>query len=175
MSRIILIGYMGVGKTTIGRPLAQALGMPFYDLDWCLESRYHKKASQLFLERGEDAFRRMERAMLHEVAEFENVVISCGGGTPCFFDNMGYMLGQATVVWLKAAPDVIFAHLHMSRNPRPMFVGMTDNQMRAKIEEQLNERKQYYEQAHLSFDVSLMDNRKKIINTVEQLRELLTK
>ena len=101
MKRIILIGYMGAGKTTVGRQLAKELGLQFYDLDWYIETRHHTTVTQIFAERGEDAFRRIERAMLHEVAEFEDVVISCGGGTPCFFDNMDYLNRQGQVVYLR--------------------------------------------------------------------------
>ena len=82
MKRIILIGYMGAGKTTVGKQLAKDLGLPFYDLDWYIESRMRKKISQIFEERGEEGFRIIERNMLHEVAEFEDVVISCGGVRP---------------------------------------------------------------------------------------------
>lgn len=84
MTRIILIGYMGAGKTTIGKALSKDLGVIFYDLDWYIESRMRKSVAQIFAERGEEGFRKIEYNMLHEVAEFENVIISCGGGTPCF-------------------------------------------------------------------------------------------
>ena len=79
---IILVGYMCVGKTTIGRDLAKQLGRTFYDLDWYIEERFHTKVSTIFAEKGEEHFRDLERRMLHEVAAFENVVVSCGGGTP---------------------------------------------------------------------------------------------
>ena len=85
---------MGAGKTTVGKALSKELNIPFYDLDWYIETRMHKTVKQLFDERGEDGFRIIERNMLHEVAEFENVIISCGGGTPCFFDNMDYLNQQ---------------------------------------------------------------------------------
>ena len=85
--------------------------MPFYDLDWYIENRLRKTIQQIFDERGEDGFRRVEYNMLHEVAEFENVIISCGGGTPCFFDNMEYMNGQGETIFLQAEPEVLFRHL----------------------------------------------------------------
>lgn len=74
MTRILIIGYMGAGKTTLGKVLAKDLGLPFYDLDWYIESRMMKTVPQLFAERGEDGFRKVEHNMLHEVAEFEDVV-----------------------------------------------------------------------------------------------------
>ena len=85
MTRIFLIGYMGAGKTTLGKAFAREMSLNFIDLDWFIEERFHKTVQQLFLERGEDGFRELERKMLHEVAEFEDVVVSTGGGTPCFF------------------------------------------------------------------------------------------
>ena len=98
---------MGAGKTTIGKVLAQKLSLEFFDLDWYIEDRFRMKIPQIFAEKGEEGFREIERKMLHEVAEFENVVISCGGGTPCFFDNMEYMNRQAKTIYLKAAPEVL--------------------------------------------------------------------
>ena len=126
MTRIILIGYMGAGKTTLGKALAQELNLQFYDLDWYIEERYHKTIAQIFAERGEYGFREIERNMLHETAEFENIVLSCGGGTPCFFDNMAYMNRQAKTVYLKATPEILTQHLRMSKTERPLLKGKND-------------------------------------------------
>ena len=173
MKRIILIGYMGSGKTTVGRALAKELGLPFYDLDWYIESRMRKKVSQIFAEQGEEEFRRIERNMLHEVAEFEDVVISCGGGHPCFFDNMDYMNSQSQVVWLKATPEVLHKHLLMGKGDRPLLKGKTPDELIAFIREQLQQREPFYSQAHYTLDVSLMDNYEKIAITVSEIRKLL--
>ena len=99
MKRIFLIGYMGAGKTTVGKVLSRQLGLSFVDLDHYIEGRYHKTVGQLFAEKGEEAFREIERRMLREVAAFENVLISTGGGTPCFFDNMEFMNAYGTTVY----------------------------------------------------------------------------
>ena len=82
MIRIFLIGYMGAGKTTLGKAFSREEGLTFVDLDWYIEERFHKTIAQIFAERGEEGFRELERRMLHEVSEFENVVIATGGGTP---------------------------------------------------------------------------------------------
>ena len=112
---------MGAGKTTVGKALSKELNIPFYDLDWYIESRRRKTVPQLFAEVGEAGFREIERSMLHEVAEFEDVIISCGGGTPCFFDNMAYMNQQGQVVYLQASPEVLHGHLLMGKTERPLL------------------------------------------------------
>jgi shikimate kinase len=173
MIRIILIGYMGAGKTTIGKALAQELGVTFYDLDWYISSRMRKTIAQIFEERGEDGFRQIERNMLHEVAEFEDVIISCGGGTPCFFDNIDYMNQQAPVVYLKAEPEVLYKHLSMSKNDRPLLRGKSKEELITFIREQLEKRNPFYTKACYTLDVSLMDDYTKIKESVGQLRSLL--
>lgn len=173
MTRILIIGYMGVGKTTLGKVLAKDLGLPFYDLDWYIESRMMKTVPQLFAERGEEGFRKVEHNMLHEVAEFEDVVISCGGGTPCFYDNMEYMNAQGDTVYLKASPEVLYAHLQMGKVERPLLKNKTREEMQAFIQEQLAEREKYYTKARHIFNVDLLDNYEKIQTSVNNLRKLL--
>jgi len=173
MIRIILIGYMGAGKTTVGKALAQELGVIFYDLDWYISSRMRKTIAQIFEERGEEGFRQIERNMLHEVAEFENVIISCGGGTPCFFDNIDYMNQQAPVIYLKAEPEVLYKHLAMSKNDRPLLRGKSQEELITFIQEQLEKRNPFYTKARYTLDVSLMDNYEKIKISVNKIREML--
>lgn len=171
--RIILIGYMGAGKTTLGKALSKALDIPFYDLDWYIENRMHKTIKQLFDERGEEGFRKIEHAMLHEVAEFENVIISCGGGTPCFYDNMAYMNRQGETVYLKASPEVLHAHLKMGKTVRPLLLNKTPEEVNTFIREQLRLREPYYIQAKHVLDVNIMDDFNKINLSVASLRTQL--
>ena len=164
---------MGAGKTTIGRRLAMQLGLMFYDLDWYIETRMHSSVPRIFAERGEEGFRLIEHNMLHEVAEFENVVVSCGGGTPCFYDNMEYMNAQGDTVYLKATADVLCKHLQMGRTERPLIKGKSPDELLAFITAQLAEREKYYLTARHILDVSLMDNRTKIDQTIAKLRKLI--
>ena len=174
MRRIIIIGYMGAGKTTVGRALAAELGIEFYDLDWYIESRMRKTVKQLFDEVGEEGFRKIEHNMLHEVAEFENVVISCGGGTPCFFDNMAYMNQQGDTVYLKASPEILYKHLKMGKSVRPLLLNKTPEEVQVFITEQLANREPYYSRAKYPVNVNLMDNHDKIRMSVEKVKQLLS-
>jgi len=153
---------MGAGKTTVGKALAKDLGLTFYDLDWYIESRMHKTVKQIFDEQGEEGFRRIERNMLHEVAEFEDVIISCGGGTPCFFDNIDYMNQVGEVFYLKASPETILQHLSMSRGERPLLKDKTPEQLQQFVTEQLAQREPFYSKARHIVDVNVLDSFDKI-------------
>lgn len=166
---------MGAGKTTVGKALAKEMGLQFYDLDWYIESRMRKTVPQIFAERGEEGFRLIERNMLHEVAEFENVILSCGGGTPCFFDNMDYMNGQGDVIYLKAEPEVLYKHLLMGKTERPLLKNKTPEELITFIKEQLKLREPFYTKARHVLDVSLMDNYEKIQITVNKILDIIGK
>ena len=164
---------MGAGKTTVGKALSKAMGLQFYDLDWYIESRMRKTVPQIFAERGEEGFRLIEHNMLHEVAEFEDVILSCGGGTPCFFDNMDYLNGQGETIYLKADPEVLYKHLLMGKIERPLLKNKTPEQLIDFIKEQLEKREPFYTKAKHVLDVSLMDNYEKIKISVNKILDLI--
>ncbi|MBR1712452.1 MAG: shikimate kinase [Alloprevotella sp.] len=170
MKCIILIGYMCAGKTTVGRELAKRLGRTFYDLDWYIEERFHTKVSQIFAERGEEKFRDLERRMLHEAAEFENTVLSCGGGTPCFFDNMDYMNSVAQTVYMKASPETLIQHIGMSRGRRPLLEGKSPEELEAFVREQLAAREPFYMRAQHIIDINILDSFDRIKDIVDSIQ-----
>jgi shikimate kinase len=133
-----------------------------------------KSVSQIFAERGEEGFRKIEYNMLHEVAEFEDVIISCGGGTPCFFDNMDYLNQQGDVVYLKATPETLYKHLLMAKIERPLLKGKSAEELIAYITEHLKERSPFYEKARHILDVNVLDEYDKIQGSVASLREMLS-
>ena len=164
---------MGAGKTTLGKAFAHAMNLIFIDLDWYIEERFHRSISDIFAERGETGFRELERNMLHEVGEFENVLISTGGGTPCFFDNMEYMNRQGKSVILGVDVDVLFRRMRVAKQQRPILQGKNDEELRSFIVEALEKRLPYYSQAIYKFDGQYLETRSQIANSVERLATLL--
>ena len=173
MIRIFLIGYMGAGKTTLGKAFAREMGLTFVDLDWYIEERFHKSIRQLFTERGEDGFRELEKRMLHEAAEFEDVVISTGGGTPCFLDNMEYMNTMGDTIFLDVDIKVLFRRLKVAKQQRPLLVQKTDEELMAFISENLQKRLPFYIKAKHVFNGEKLEDRHQIKESVERLKELL--
>ena len=112
--------------------------------------------------------------MLHEVGEFEDIVISTGGGTPCFFDNMAYMNGQGQTVFLDVNTDVLFRRLRVATQQRPILAGKSDEELRSFIDEALAQRLPHYTQARYRFDGSRLESRSQIAESVDALRQLLT-
>ena len=162
---------MAAGKTTLGKALARDLGLQFIDLDHYIESRYRCTVSQLFAERGEEAFRQIEHNMLHEVAEFEDVVISTGGGTPCFFDNMDYMNAQGITVFLEASVDVIHTRLTIARTQRPLVANKSADELRQYITDMLERRNPYYSRATHTFCADYLENNCQVEESVKRFKK----
>lgn len=173
MIRIFLTGYMGAGKTTLGKALARKLHIPFVDLDWYIEERFHKTVGELFVERGEAGFRELERTMLHEVGAFEDVIISTGGGAPCFFDNMDFMNRNGKTVYLQVHPDVLFHRLRVAKQQRPILQGKKDDELKAFIIQALDKRACFYTQAQYTFNAGELDDHNQIEKSVERLLDFL--
>ncbi|MEG1580574.1 MAG: shikimate kinase [Bacteroidaceae bacterium] len=174
MRSIVLIGYMCAGKTTIGKNLAKKIDRTFYDLDWYIEDRYHKKVADIFATEGEAFFRNIEQRMMHEVAAFEDIVLACGGGTPCFFDNMDYMNSCAETLYLKASPEIIMQHLQVSLMERPLLKNKSPEELEQYIREQLAVREPFYSKAKHILDIDILDSFSKIDLVVTQIKNLLS-
>lgn len=171
MTRIILIGFMGSGKTTLGRALAKTLGLTFIDLDNYIELRRCKSINQIFAEYGEDGFRRLERNLLHEVCEFEDVIISSGGGTPCFFDNIDYMNEQGTTIYLQVPNERLLTRLKIAKNRRPLLKDKNDEEIEQFIVEQVQRREPFYAQAAHTFTADRLEDKEQIAESVDRFRK----
>ena len=173
MNRIFLVGYMGAGKTTIGKVLSKLIGLTFIDLDYYIEGRFRKTVAQLFAERGEEGFRSLERNMLHEVAEFEDVLVSTGGGTPCFFDNMEFMNQQGTTIYLQVSVDELASRLELCKYTRPVLKNRTGDELKAFVAESLSGRLPFYQKASIVFDANELMTEADAYALSEQLKKLI--
>lgn len=173
MQRIFLIGYMGAGKTTLGKVLAQVMHLTFIDLDNFIEEHYHRTISEIFAEVGEDGFRRMEHNALVEAAKFEDVVISLGGGTPCFYENMQTVNNAGISIYLKPSEEVLLRRLIKGKQKRPIIADKTDEELRTFIHQNLEKREPYYLQSNIIFESSHLENKEEIVGRAEHLAELL--
>jgi shikimate kinase len=151
MANVFLIGYMGAGKSTVGKRLAHRLGASFVDTDRFIENRYRKKIADLFADWGEAYFRGIECAVLEEVASFENAVIATGGGTPCFFDNMERMNRTGITVYLKVSVAELLRRLSSGRQQRPLVAGKSAAELEAFVCESLARREEWYNRASIVF------------------------
>lgn len=147
--KIFLIGYMGAGKTTLGRPLAEKLQVPFIDLDAAIEAREGRTIRQLFIEVGEAVFREKERDCLQSGDFPEQFVMATGGGAPCFFDNMDWMNRQGVTIYLRADPLTIASRLEDQREERPLLRSLSKEELPEFVRNRLRERDIYYMKAEL--------------------------
>ncbi len=150
MTRIFLIGYMGCGKTTLGKILAEKTTYVFVDLDTFIEEKYHKTVSQIFAEMGQEKFREIERECLSEVSDFEKTIIATGGGTPCYYDNIQKMNDAGLTVYIQLTTAQLSARLETSRaGKRPLIADKKGEELHQFIQEGLKTREPFYKQAKL--------------------------
>lgn len=147
MAKIFLTGYMGSGKTTAGKKLAAKMDFEFIDLDTFLESEYQMTIPEIFASKGEKEFRAMEHNALKKLIERDNLVIACGGGTPCYYNNMELMNNNGTTVYLKLSADALVNRLLTAKTKRPLIANKTEEELRAFVNRQLEKREDQYHQA----------------------------
>lgn len=165
--RIYLIGYMGSGKSTVGKNLASCLGFQFLDLDHHFEERYRISILDFFDKYDENLFRSMERDLLHETGEFDDVLISTGGGTACFFDNMKFIREHGIAIYIRWPAGMLAERLQNLRKKRPILKDLDPESLPEKISEQLAEREFFYGQADIIIDAGAF--------SPQQLTEILLK
>lgn len=153
-NRIFIVGFMGTGKTHWGKIWAERHHMEFADLDEQIEVLERLSVAQIFERRGEDYFRHKEAILLRSFINKKNIIISCGGGTPCFFDNAKWMNQHGITVLLKAAPAYILANILTQKNQRPLVKHLNEAEMTFFIEQKLKERSEFYQQAMLKIDAA---------------------
>jgi len=149
MRPVYLIGFMGAGKSTLGKRLALKLGVDFLDLDILFEDKYKLNIRSFFEKYGESLFRQFEYDLIKSTFELRDVVISTGGGTPCFYDAMNLMKLNGTTVYMETTPAGLASRLMNSKRQRPLLAGKSPDELLEYITEKLHQREYWYQQAHL--------------------------
>jgi shikimate kinase len=151
--KIFLIGFMGSGKSHCGRELSKKLNLPFFDMDEQIINSEGRPITEIFETQGEEYFRLKEKEVLNIITESHaSFVMACGGGSPCFFNNIDYMNQSGTTVWLNTPIPVLFNRLLKEKKQRPLLKDLTDDQMRGFIIKKFGDRKIFYEQAEVIID-----------------------
>ena len=168
--RIYLTGFMGAGKTFLGKLWAEDNSLSFFDLDLLIEDEERMSVEKIFSTYGEDYFREKEAAVLRNTDRFDDCIIACGGGTPCFFDNMQWMNKTGVTVFLNESPGNIFHHIINEKKMRPLLKSQTAESLPAFIEEKLKERIPFYNQSKISLPAEHLNRNgfNFILNQIQQ-------
>ena len=181
---VFLIGFMGTGKTTLGRALGAAAargelpGVPptcrYVDLDDYIEEAQRASVREIFARIGEDGFRQLEAEAIRTVAAQGDVIVGCGGGTPCHCGNMEWMLAHGLTVLLEASPEVLLRRLLEAQDQRPLLRGLTPPQLVRFIADKQAERAPFYERARCRFPSDLLESEAEIASSVAAFASLLS-
>lgn len=168
MNRIYLVGYMGAGKTTAARCLAQRLGWEVADTDDLFEAKYKISVCDFFNKYDEPLYRKLESEVLKETEKLENVVISTGGGTACYFDNMDWMNQHGLTVFLRISQKAVVDRLIHAKRKRPLAEGKSEEELAAFVEQHYTRRLPFYEQARITVKAEDLD----LDGLMKQIEEL---
>ena len=167
--RIFLVGFMGCGKTHWGKELSAALKIPFFDLDQKIEEKEERSINEIFEERGEEYFRLLEKEVLYMLVEsHESFIMACGGGTPCFYNNIDYMNQQGTTVWINCSTECLFGRLNKEREKRPLIKELGDEELQTYILKKVGDRRIFYQQAA----VILTEDEVSVENILDRVAQL---
>ncbi len=163
---IFLIGFMGCGKSTLGKKVATKTGYSFIDLDDLIVQEINMSISEYFGAFGEQAFRKIERDQLHKLSCLKNTIIATGGGAPCYMDNMDWMNEHGKTVYMKLPPKALLSRLSQKEvESRPLLKGKTTEELLEFIQSKLEEREPFYNRAKIIFD-ALQSNTKDLIKQI---------
>ena len=154
--KIFLVGFMGSGKSTIAKLLASEMKLPLKDIDVIIEKRAELTISEIFKEHGEDFFRYLEGVVLNEILlEAGEMMVSTGGGLPCFDHRMEWMNRNDITIYLKCSVETLFNRIQKDSGKRPLVVNRTENELKEFVQNKLDERKSIYESASIIVDGNL--------------------
>ena len=151
MKNIYLLGFMGSGKSFFGKYLSQKFNLNYLDLDEFIETTLNLSIPEIFNSIGEKEFRKNEANLLRKTIDFNQNIISCGGGTPCFHDNMKWIKDHGISIYLKTSEELLFKRLNYQKEGRPLISSMSDDELKHFISMKITEREKFYEQADYTY------------------------
>lgn len=152
VSRVFFIGFMGCGKSTIARFVAQDLKWNFIDMDSFFEKKHQCTINEYFAQYGEEGFRLAERDILNELCNMENIVVGTGGGAPCFFDNVEKMRNAGLVIYISVENQKLAERLYNNHGSRPLLAGKSNDEILQYVKQKVSEREQFYRRAQIIVD-----------------------
>lgn len=158
MAKLFLIGMPGAGKTTTAKLISEKLGIPCLDLDREIEIGEGRSISDIFYENSESYFREIERLYLHRLSSLEQFVVSTGGGTPVYFDNMEWINQEGKSIYLKQGIPEIIARISKNKHLRPLFNDLNEDELKDKLYELMEIREPYYKKAHYIIEENYIFN-----------------
>ena len=152
VERVYLIGFMGSGKSTIGRFIANDMGWTNIDMDHTFEKEYNCTIAHYFATEGEQAFRAAEEKILKKLSSEKNVIISTGGCTPCYQNNMSVMKSTGLTIYIQVDAEILKNRLNSARDSRPLLISRNEEELLTFIKSKLAEREPIYNTAHMIVD-----------------------
>lgn len=152
VNKVFLVGFMGSGKTTIGKYIARDMKWDFIDMDDYFVSKYMCSIKDFFAHRGEDEFRKAENEIVNELSQKQNIVVATGGGAPCFYDNMDVMNKSGLTIYISVEPAILANRLKNAKSERPLIADKTDEELLDYIKSKLEEREPFYRKARMITD-----------------------
>ncbi|MFK7786062.1 MAG: shikimate kinase [Crocinitomicaceae bacterium] len=168
MKRVILIGFMGVGKSTLGKKVANKMDLPFIDSDRVIEEKYQKSIGEIFTEHGESYFRTLENDFISSLENKDEFVLATGGGMPCFGKNMELLNELGTTFYLERSPKELANRLFNAKTRRPLIDGMEQEELITFIEDKLSVREEYYKTAKV-----ILGREDQTVGVIEEFTNLL--
>lgn len=156
--RFFLIGFMGSGKTYWAKQWSEAFGLSCYDLDEEIEKKAGMTIAEIFQKKGENGFRKIEQQVLTSFFEKDDFILSCGGGTPCFFDNMKQMNRNGVTIFLNSSVEELVSRVKNEKETRPLIKDLADEVLDQYIGEKLQQRLPYYSKAMYHFHTRFLSN-----------------
>jgi shikimate kinase len=161
---IYLIGFMGCGKTTLGKKIAKKLNKFFFDMDAEIEHINQLSISEIFNQYGESYFRKLENQLLYSI-QSQSYIVSTGGGVPCFLDNMEFMNASGLTVFINLPAKTLLNRLENEKDKRPLIQNIPPENLLTEIESRLNQRLPYYQKAQIIFN-PLQQSEEELINQI---------